>query len=166
MANTGQLSIAALSAQGRYDYLIKKYGNDPSAYRKLADASLIGSELAEGYSKWANANLQASSIEARQNEVRNRTKVNLANLARAGESVQAQQATSFIKSGVKLEGAALDVLVETSMKTSEALIMKQREADFDIAQQEVMKRVAKAQAKFAPIETAVNIGVGLELNKM
>lgn len=164
MAN--QLSIAALSAQGKYDYLVKKYGNDPKAYRKIADASLIGSELSEGYSKWANANLQATSIENRQNEIRSRTEMNLASLARAGESVQAQQATAFVKSGVKLEGAALDVLVETSMKTSEAIIMKQREADFDVAQQEMTKRIAKAQARFAPLETAVNIGVGLQMNRL
>lgn len=161
-----RVTVAALGAQGKYDYLVKKYGNDPKAMEKVANASLIGSEISEGYSKWANANLTATSIENRQSEIRARSDFNLATLAKSGEGAQAQQALSFVKSGVKLEGAALDVLVETSMKASEAMIIKQKEVDYEIAQQEVMKRVAQAQAKYAPLETAVNIGIGTQLNKM
>lgn len=150
MANA---SIAALAANAKYSYLREKYGDDPEKWKLAGGASLIGADLAEGYSKWANANLKQSAIQRQQNEIEDRANISIANIARTGEKAKASQAGAFLKSGVKLEGSALDVMAETVMQATEAAMVRQREADFERANLEVAKRVAEVNAKFAPFET-------------
>lgn len=161
-----RLGVSSLLAKAKYDRLVKKYGDNPEMWEKAGAASLIGAELSEGYSKWANLNLKTSAIKARQEEVQNRAEISVANIAKQGEKVSAAQAGAFVKSGVKLEGSALDVMTETVLQATEAAQVRQREADYEIAQQEVARRVLKAQQQFAPIETILGVASAHTMSKV
>ena len=148
-----------LLADAKYQQLAKMYGDDPQKWRLAGAATLIGADIAEGYSKWAQNTLKANSIQKRQNEIDSRADISIANLLKQGDKVESQQATAFIKSGVKLEGSALNVMSETIEQANEAARLKRRQADFEISQMEVQKAIAKTKAKYAPFETAINIGM-------
>jgi len=156
------LRTQALLANIDDEILKKKYleglVDSPEDYRAAAAASLIGADIAEGYNKWANNTLSMQAIDKRQNEIASRSDSILANLASTSEKVQAIQKTAFIKSGVKLEGSAIDVVTETAMQGMEAAKVRQREADFEIGAMEVEKALSKMRAKYAPVETLLNIG--------
>ena len=162
----GRLGVSSLLAKAKYDRLVKKYGDNPDLWQKAGTASLIGAEISEGYGKWASLNLKTSAIAARQEEISNRAEISVANLVKSGEKVAAAQAGAFVKSGVKLEGAALDVMTETALQATEAAQVRQQEADYEIAQQEVSKRVMKAQQDYAAFETILGIGTSYEMSKL
>jgi hypothetical protein len=155
MAN--RTTVAYLSSKARYDFLREKYGDDPQKWKLAAGASLIGADLAEGYSKWANANLQKESIARRQEETSDRADISITNIAKTGEKTKAAQAGAFLKSGVKLEGSALDVMSETVQQATEAAMVRQREADLEVANMEAMKKVKEVTAKYAPFETILGV---------
>lgn len=133
------------------------YGEDPQKWSAAGAATLIGADIAEGYSKWAQNSMQAQALEKRQNEIDSRANISIANLLKQGEQVEAAQATSFVKSGVKLEGSALNVMSETLEQASEAARIKRREADFEITQLKVEEAVARTKANHAFFETALNV---------
>ncbi len=140
------------------DYLSNKYGGTPEQWKGVATASLIGAEISDSYSKWANSSIQASAIEARQNQITARADVSVANIFAKGEAVKSAQAGAFIKSGVKLEGSALNVMHETANKATEAAKIRQLEADFENTQLEVQRRMMQVQAEMAPLEFMVGAG--------
>lgn len=154
MAN---LSAMSLLANAKYNQLAEMYGDDPAKWKLSGAATLIGADIAEGYSQWAQNSLQAASIEKRQNEISRRADVSIANLFNQGEQIASKQASAFIKSGVKLEGSALSVMSETMEQATEAARIRRMEADFEIGQMEVEKALAKTRAKLAPFQTAINI---------
>jgi len=134
------------------EYLADRFGGTPSQWKNVSSASLIGAELADSYTKWANSSLQASSLEARQAQIGARADLSVANIFAKGEAVKSAQATTYIKSGVKLEGSALNVLQETANKAMEAAKVRQLEADFENTQLEVQKRMMETKAEMAPLE--------------
>ena len=133
-------------------YLSETYGGSVQAWKNASSASLIGADLTDSYTKWANANLQAESIEARQSEMSARAEMSVANIFGQRDVVQAEQKGAFLKSGVKLEGSALNVLQQTASQALEAAQARQMEADFEIMQLEVQKRMFETKAELAPLE--------------
>lgn len=140
------------------EYLSKKYGGTEAQWKGLATASLIGADLVDSYSKWANANLMVQGIEAKQQEIEARADVSIANIFADRDKVQAAQKAAYIKSGVKLEGSALTVLAQTASDALEAAEVRQQEADFQNAILERQKAIAEVQADLAPMEFVINAG--------
>lgn len=133
-------------------YLAETYGGSAQSWKNASSASLIGAELSDSYTKWANSNLQAESIESRQNEISARAEISVANILGQGEIVQGEQKGAFIKSGVKLEGSAINVLQQTASQALEAAKTRQMEADFEIMQMEVQQKMFETRAELAPLE--------------
>ena len=152
-----RLNSLTLLANAKYNELSEMYGDDPNKWRTAGAATLIGADIAEGYNEWANASLQANALERRQQEVSRRADVSIANLLQQGEQVAASQATAFVKSGVKLEGSALNVMSETMEQANSAARVRRMEADFEISQMKVQEAMMRTKAKFAPFQTALNI---------
>lgn len=152
------LATQALLANINRNLLEGMYGKDSGLWRGAGAATLIGAEIAEGYNKWANASLKSESIEARQQEISSRADATISLLAQESKAVQAVQETAFAKAGVKLEGSAIDVVAETAVKAMEAAKARRREADFQVASMEVEKALQDVTAKYAPINTLLNIG--------
>ena len=152
------ISNQALLANAKWSMLSKKYGDDPDKWRMAGAATLMGADVVEGYNKWAQASMNIDAINKRQEEIQARADISIANLAQQSESVQAAQAVSYIKSGVKLEGSALDVRTETANNAMEAEKIRQREADFEQGQMEVEKAINATKAKYATFETLLNMG--------
>ena len=156
------LRTEALLANVNRSFLEGMYGEDSSRWRAAGAATLIGAEIAEGYNTWANATLAAQELEKKQAEIDARTKVSVSLLAQESKKVQAVQETAFAKAGVKLEGSAIDVIAETAMHAMEAAKIRQREADFERGNLEVEKALQKMRAKYAPLNTILDIGtIGL-----
>jgi hypothetical protein len=133
-------------------YLSETYGGSTQSWKNASTASLIGAELSDSYTNWANANLQADSIESRQNEISARADMSVANIFARGEAVQGEQAAAFSKAGVKLEGSAINVLQDTADKAMEAARVRQMESDFENIQLEVRRQMFETQAELAPLE--------------
>lgn len=133
-------------------YLSDTYGGSVQGWKNASTASLIGAELSDSYTKWANANLQSEAIQARQDEMSARADISVANIFAHGDAVQAEQKGAFLKSGVKLEGSAINVLQQTASQAAEAARTRQLEADFEIMQLEVQQKMFETQAELAPLE--------------
>ena len=147
-----------LKAVSNNDYLAKKYGGTPSQWGTVSSATLIGADFVDAMAEKTNAELTASSIDAKQQELSNRADASIASIFAKSEQVQDVQRAAFIKSGVKLEGSALNVLTETASKAMNAVKFKQQEADFANTQLEVEKRMAEKRADLAPLQFVANAG--------
>ena len=157
MANA-RLKSDLVRANSNADYLADKYGGTSEQWGTASKASLIGGELMDSYATWANSSLSAASIEGQQNEISARASVSTANILSKGEQVQGLQATAFIKSGVKLEGSALNVLNETASNALDAAKIRQQEADTKNTMLEVEKRMAESKAANAPLDFLLGVG--------
>ena len=143
----------------KWDELVDMYGEEGAKNMRIAGtASLIGADLAEGHASMVNAEMDIDAAESKQAEIAARASQSISNILVKKDKVQSAQTLAFVKSGVKLEGSAIDVLQETAHEAFESARVRQKEADFAIGQEEVSKSVAKAKARMAPWETALNIG--------
>jgi hypothetical protein len=145
-------------AQARYNQLAKKYGEDPEKLRLAGTATLIGADIVDGYSTYVNESLRAEAIKRRQDEIGERAEISLLNIAKQEKKVVAAQAGAFQKSGVKLEGSALNVLSQTVNEATEAKLMKQREASFEQSKLEVERVLSERKAENAMLDTLFAIG--------
>jgi hypothetical protein len=156
MANRSGLSH--LLASSKWELLKEKYGENPDTWKAAGAMSLIGADLVDGASAVSNSNIKANNIAKRQTEVANRADVSLLNISKQGKQLTGIQKGHFIKSGVKLEGSALDVIQETIHKANDAMIIKQQEADFESSQLEIEKRLQRAKGEAAQVQTLLSIG--------
>jgi len=126
-------------------------------YKAIGGASLIGADLIDGVNKSVGLSNEIKAIDTKQSEINTRADITLAAIAKKGEKVVGAQRASFAKSGVKLEGSALDVLTETEMSAINEAMIARQDADYDIKRLSIAKAVKEAQAKYVPWETAISI---------
>ena len=158
MPTSSSASIASQKRQAKLDFLQSKYGDDPKMWKMASATSLIGAELIEGMAEYNNAQLQRESIGRRQDEIRSRSDISIANILQQGQKIEGIQETAFAKAGVKMEGSALNVLAETAGKAVEAARVRQRETDFELSQQAALKEALKVKQKFAVVDTILGVG--------
>jgi len=139
-------------------YLADKYGGTSEQWKSMGTASLLGADVMDGFDQWANASLSADAIESQQKELTTRANVSIANILSKGEKVQGVQTAAFMKSGVKLEGSALNVLYDTANQALDAAKIRQQEATAKNTNLEIQKRMAETQAEYAPLETILSMG--------
>jgi hypothetical protein len=156
MAKLTQLNIASILAESRYKQLLSQYGTT-TQNKWVGTASILGAEIAEGFHEYSQAQINEASLAQRQDEVEARAKLSIEGIEQKSKSVQAIQKTAFIKSGVKLEGSAINVITETALAASEAKKIRQREADYESRQLEVAKSLQALKSKYAGINTALSI---------
>ena len=147
-----------IKAVGNNEYLAKKYGGTPESWGAISTATMIGADLVDAMAEKTNADFSAETIDAKQQEVSNRADAAIASIFAKGESVKSAQKTAFVKSGVKLEGSALNVLTETANKAMNAATFKQQEAAYANTQMEVQKRMAERRSELAPLGFVANAG--------
>jgi len=139
---------------------VESSGASANQLRGAAAATLIGAEISKGYSQWANSQLNIMANNRQAGEIDQRASLITGEIFARGEQVQAKQAGAFVKSGVKLEGSALNVLDETSDKALDAAINVRREADFALGNIAMQTAVAEVDADFAAFNTVLGSAQG------
>lgn len=154
----GKIAQQSSSANARYKELLSKYGEE-GKLRTGGAVSLIGADLLEGYNTSVNEDLRALAIDKKQKEISERGSISLLNIAREETKVVGVQEAAFAKSGVKLEGSALNVLSDTIREATESKLLRQREVSFAESQLEVEKVLSKKRSEFAAMDTLMAVGM-------
>ena len=148
--------LAALVANQKLKLLQEKWGDDPKTLRTVGAASILAGELTGALEQVAEQNINDEAQRIRQEEILRRSEKSVANIIQQGQKLSALQKTAFIKSGVKIEGSALNVMAETAQRALEAAKVKQRETDFEVGQIEIARAVAEAKADTAVFGALLN----------
>lgn len=147
--------LSAILKEEAAKRLREKWGS-PESLRATAAVSILGGELVGAYEQITQQQINDELQSARQNELLDRASKSVANIMQQGQKIGALQKTAFIKSGVKLEGSALDVVAETAQRALEASKIRQRETDYDIGQIEIAKAIQASKAKSALFGSILN----------
>jgi hypothetical protein len=142
---SSRLQSKADSELTKYEMLVKKYGGSINAWKAAGAASLISAEALDGISAHQKLGLQSSILGGVQDEIASRASESILNIGEQERQVVGMQKAHFAKSGVKLEGSAIDVIQETINKATESMLVKQREADFKSTQLDVQKKLSQFQ---------------------
>jgi hypothetical protein len=136
----------------------KRYGGDPDNWRKLGTASLLAADFADGYTEYTNSQIALNTHKTQTKELQSRGDALLSLIGKQAGQVKAAQEGAFVKSGVKLEGSALNVLTDTMIQASQAEAQKKREFDWEMGQRKIEETMMTAKLDRAPLETLLGMG--------
>jgi len=137
---------------------VKRYGGDPEKWRTMGTASLLAADFAEGYTDYTNSQIALNTHKMQTKELQSRGDALLSLIGKQAGQVKAAQEGAFVKSGVKLEGSAINVLTDTMIQASQAEAQKKRELDWEMGQRKIEETMMQAKVDRAPLETLLGMG--------
>ena len=166
MANTSnRASNQATKDLDKYEKLVEKYGGSINSWKAAGVASLVGADIMDGVSAHSQLGIKSTMLGQVQDEVADRAAISIANISSQERKVVGMQKGHFVKSGVKLEGSAMDVIQETINNATKSMTIAQEEADFKQTQLNIQKKVAQFQQSTIATSTLLSIaGTSAKVN--